>query len=108
LGHGGLLAAASPGERLEVELAFHRDHSGHQGSVHLGDQRLEHAIWRDAQGLARLAAIGLVPGIAGVFVHRERDPGPLERDRRRRPASCHEPSPYGIAPIGLTRRGENH
>ena len=50
------------GERLEVELAVHRDHPGHQGSVHLGDQRLEHAVRRDAQGLARLAAVGLVPG----------------------------------------------
>jgi len=93
LGHGGLLAAASPGERLEVELAFHRDHPRHQVSVHLGDQRLEHAVRRDAQGLARLAAVGLVPGVVGVLVHRERDPGPLERYRRRRAASCHNWSP---------------
>jgi acyl-CoA dehydrogenase len=89
LGHRGLLAAAGGGERLEVELAFHRDHPGHQGPVHFGDQRLEHAVRRDAERLAGLAAVGLGPRVVGVFVHGKRDLRPLERRRRRRPASRH-------------------
>ena len=98
LGHRGLLAAARGGERLEVELALDRNHPGHQRPVHLGDQRLEHAVRRDAERLAGFGAVGLVPRVVGVLVQRERDPGPLERHRRRRPASRHDRSPYGIDP----------
>jgi hypothetical protein len=90
VGHRGLLAAAGGGERLQVELALDRDHPGHQGPVHLGDQRLEHAARRHSERLAGLAAVGLGPRVVGVFVHGERDLRPLERRRRRRPASCHD------------------
>ena len=73
--------------------ALDRDHPGHQGPVHLGDQRLEHPVRRDAERLAGLGAVGLVPRVVGVLVQRKRDLGPFERHRRRRPASRHDRPP---------------
>ena len=64
-----------------------------QRAVDLGDERLEHAVRRDAERLAGLGAVGLVPRVVGVLVQRERDLGPFQRRRRRRPASRHDWSP---------------
>jgi ABC-2 type transport system permease protein len=94
-GHRGPLAAVRRGQGLEVELAVHRDHAHHQGAVNLGDQRLEHALGRHAQRLARFQAVGLVPAVMRVLVHGKGDAGAFERDRRRGAASCHDRSPYG-------------
>jgi hypothetical protein len=98
LGRGDLrqhrfLPADGGGKRLQVQLAVHRDDAHGQRPVHRGDQRLEHALRRDAERLAGLQAVGVVPRVMRVLVQRERDLRPFEGESRRRAASSHEPSP---------------
>ena len=83
------------GERLEVELALHRDHARHQVAIHRRDQRLEHPVRGHPERLAGLPPVRGGARVVLVFVHGERDLRPLQGHRRRRPASRHEGPPYG-------------
>src|SRR5690606_14315372 len=64
VGHGGLLAARRRGQGLEAQRGADRHHRDGEGAVHLGDQRLEDPVVRDAERVGGLLAVGgaAVPG----------------------------------------------
>jgi hypothetical protein len=90
LRHDRLLAADGDGERLQVQLAVHRNHPYRERAVHRRDERLEHSLRRHTERAAGLQSVGFVPRVVDVFMQRERDLCPFKGDRRRRTASSHE------------------
>src|SRR4029077_13855242 len=58
-------------------------------AVHLGHERLEHPFRRHPKHLCGLGAVGAMPGIVRIPVHRMRDAQPAEQRGRRSPLSRH-------------------
>src|SRR5690606_38458323 len=82
VGHGGLLAARRRGQGLEAQRGADRHHRDGEGAVHLGDQRLEDPVVRDAERVGGLLAVGgaAVPGgLVGVQGEVDLRPGRGDR-----------------------------
>ena len=85
LGQLGPLAPDRRRQRLEVQLGVDRDDADDQAAVDVHQQRLEHALRLDAEGLGGLHAVRREAGVVAVGAQHVRHAGVRQDARGRRP-----------------------